>query len=141
MAALDVPSPHGYSHDRVPAFPPHASYSRLFAITFTIMSPFTSELVLAFATIVVLLWCCASLFLRLLRHKHTKAILAQLAAGKMDSNVPIKDRPGTMIGAWGFQFFESDHDYDIVNHLSADMGLCDFNPSMCLCVWLFLHSY
>lgn len=34
-----------------------------------------------------------------------------------------------MIGAWGFKFFESDHDYDIVLHLSADMGLSEYSTS------------
>ena len=28
-----------------------------------------------------------------------------------------------MIGAWGYKFFETDHDYNIVAHLGADMGL------------------
>ncbi|KAL5427451.1 hypothetical protein PMIN07_007805 [Paraphaeosphaeria minitans] len=32
-----------------------------------------------------------------------------------------------MIGAWGFKFFEGDHDHDIAAHLSADMGLSKYN--------------
>lgn len=31
-------------------------------------------------------------------------------------------------GAWGYRFFECDHDQDIVTHLSADMGVCKYNP-------------
>lgn len=46
----------------------------------------------------------------------------------IDSSVPIEDRPGLPIGAWGFRFFESDHDYDIVAHLSADCGFWDQSP-------------
>ncbi|KAJ4299749.1 hypothetical protein N0V90_004995 [Kalmusia sp. IMI 367209] len=47
----------------------------------------------------------------------------------MGSSVSFEDRPGFMIGAWGWKFFESDHDYDIVAHLGADMGICKYNPS------------
>ena len=31
-------------------------------------------------------------------------------------------------GAWGHHFFECDHDQDIVAQLSADMGICKYNP-------------
>ncbi|KAF2109621.1 hypothetical protein BDV96DRAFT_604514 [Lophiotrema nucula] len=47
----------------------------------------------------------------------------------MDSSIPFNKRPGAMIGAWGFRFFEDDHDYDLTKQLSADCGLWSSEPA------------
>jgi hypothetical protein len=48
----------------------------------------------------------------------------------MDSTVPVHARPGTMIGAWGFHVFESDHDLYVVALLSQDTGVDVLNDSL-----------
>ncbi|KAF2437601.1 hypothetical protein P171DRAFT_449811 [Karstenula rhodostoma CBS 690.94] len=66
-----------------------------------------------------------------LRRRRSRRRFERITNGSMDSSVPIKDRLGCMTGAWGFKFFESDHDYIIAGRLSVEMGLCASNPSQC----------